>query len=382
MLDVVRAKSPGGYSNGGFAGTYAAPQRVVGVLGNGLPPRVGPRFDEETVRAGLGDLLPLADRDTLDVETLLEHSHLCPCCAPEEVDGAWVRNVLFAEADPEFETDLNRQVTSIMLIEAIEAGLSRHPDAAFRLLHGFGDPISGDDLEARVRRAWRAAILRNYSVSAWRHLWRWLSQQLAGEAMSHGELAARLADAVGGGTVADLLASLPRRTDGDRLLAVEEDIAAWQDDASRRALSQLALGALRLDDLHGETRREFIGRDRDDLGPLWASHQLTEHAQSSLSDFARDLVATMLVRARRVAASKMRLTSDLRPYLPTRLRDRDGLLSMAGEEADAEVSLRSWTLAQVLCGVGAIDRHDSDYQVTDTGRALQETMIRSIRSAA
>lgn len=382
VLDVMAAKAPGGYSNGGFAGTYAAPQRVIGVLASGWPPRVGPRFDEAAVRESLGDLLTLADRETLDVDTLLVHSHLCPCCAPEAADGAWLRKVLFAEADSAFETDLNRQVTALMLLEAVDRQLDRHPDRAFRLLHGFGEAIDGDDVEARVRRAWRAAVLRNYSVSAWRHLWRWLSQQLAGEAMSHGELADRLAGAVGGGTVASLLDSLPPRTDGELLLPVEEGIIGADDDAPRRTLSQLAVGARRLDDLDGEIRQEFIGRDRDDLGPLWVAHQLSEHEHSQLSDFARDLVSTMLVRARRVAASKMRLTSDLRPYVPTRLRDRDGLLSMAGEETDAEVSLRSWTLAQVLCGVGAIDRHDSDYQVTDTGRALQEAMARSVRSAS
>lgn len=381
-LDVVAAKTPGGYSNGGFAGTYTAPQRVVGVLGAGWPPRVGPRFDEPTVRAELGDLLSLADRDTIDADTLLAHSHFCPCCAPEGTDGHWLRTVLFAEADPEFETDLNRQVTSLMLMEAVDRRLSRDPDTAFRLLHGFGASIDDGGLEGRVRRAWRAAILRNYSVSAWRHLWRWVSQQLAGEAMTHEELADRLADTVGSGTVRQLIHSIPARNAGDELLPLEEELNASDEAAPRRALRQLTLGALRLNDLDGEIRQEFVGRDRDDLGPLWVEHQLVEHAESSLSDFARDLVGTMLVRARRVAASKMRLTSDLRPYVPTRLRDRDGLLSMVGEEADAEVSLRSWTLAQVLCGVGAIDRRDSDYTITDSGRALQQAMTASVRSAS
>jgi len=343
---------------------------------------VGPRFDDPTVRSALGDLLDLADHDTLDVSTLLDYSHFCPCCAPEEADGEWLRRVLFVEADPGFETDLNRQVTSLMLIEAVDRGLSHDPDTGFRLLHGFGTPIDGGHLEARVRRAWRAAILRNYSVSAWRHLWRWISQQLTGEAMRHEELADRLADAVGSGTVHQLIDSLPQRSDGDALLPLEEELKASAEDVPQRALRQLALGALRLQDLDGEVRQDFIGRDRDDLGPLWVEHQLAEHAQSSVRDFARDLVGTMLVRARRVAVSKMRLTSDLRPYVPTRLRDRDGLLSMVSDEADAEVSLRSWTLAQVLCGVGAIDRHDSDYAISESGRVLQETMAASVRRAS
>jgi hypothetical protein len=174
--------------------------------------------------------------------------------------------------------------------------------------------------------------------------------------------------------VRDLAHVLPERGDAHELLPAEEDLRAADVPTPQRALRQLALGAQRLADLDPETREAFLGRDRDDLGPLWVEHQLREHGESSLGDLARDLVETMLRRARRVSLSKMSLSKDLRPYVPTRLRDRDGLLSMVGEETDDEVSLRAWTLAQVLCGLGAIERPDGAYAVTALGEQLRDRL--------
>jgi hypothetical protein len=59
-----------------------------------------------------------------------------------------------------------------------------------------------------------------------------------------------------------------------------------------------------------------------------------------------------------VALSKMYLTSSGRPYVPTRLRDRDGILSVRGEEGEGEVALRTGTLADVLAGLGVLTIDD------------------------
>jgi hypothetical protein len=380
-LDLAAAAAKGGYSQGGFADTYAAPERTIGLLRGASPPRPGPRADLVPLRAALGDVLEAARSVTLTLDELSGLGHLCPCAVAEAADGEWLRRVMFEQADRDSEGDRNRQVTALMLLEALEGGPHDDPERAFRLAHGFGAEILGDSAAATARRAWRAAILRNYSVSAWRHLWRWLSEQLAGDAMLARELADRLADAVGGGRVGALVDDLPQRVDGGRLLPAEEGLRTADEDVPLRSLRQLALGAQRLDDLDAETRDAFLGRDRDDLGPSWVAHQLAEHADSTLADLARDLVDTMLRRARRVAVSKMRLGEGLRPYVPTRLRDRDGLLSMAGVEADAEVSLRGWTLAQVLGALGAIDRPDDHYELSALGVELAGRLRSTIEAA-
>jgi hypothetical protein len=372
VLDVAAAAVPGGYSLNGFADTYAAPERAIGLLRGAAPPRPGPRANLAPLREGLSDVLQLARRPTVTVDELLAAHHLCPCEAAEAPDGKWLRHVMFEQADVENEGDRNRQVTALMLLEALASGPHVDPERAFRLAHGFGSAIDGESVETTARRGWRAAILRNYSVSAWRHLWRWLSEQLSGEAMTARDLADRFADAVGSGSVSELVASVPSRIDGGRLLAVEEALGTSGDTVPMRSLRQLTLGAQRLNDLDAETRDLFLGRDRDDLGPLWVEHQLAEHAAGALSDLARDLVETLLRRARRVAFSKMRLSSGLRPYVPTRLRDRDGVLSMAGLEPDAEVSLRGWTLSQVLCALGAIDRPPEGYELSPLGHEMAD----------
>ncbi|MGI8429682.1 MAG: hypothetical protein ACR2OB_10340 [Solirubrobacteraceae bacterium] len=382
VLDVVAAAArDDGFSKGGFAATYRAPEGVIGLV-LGSPPRKGPRTDLGRLKAGLGDVLTLAREDTLTADAIAHAAHLCPCLAAEAPDGQWLRSVMFGQARADVEGDHNRQVSALMLLEALDHGPHHDPESRFRLAHGFGAAMEGEGLEARARRAWQAAILRNYSVSAWRHLWRWLSLELVGDTMTAHELGDRLADALNHGKVRTLIDELPQRADSSCLLPIEEELHTSDEDVPVRSLRQLALGALRLDDLDGDTRNLYVGVDRDDLGPLWVQHQLTEHADGALSDFARDLVQTLVRRAWRVAHSKMRLSEDLRPYVPTGLRDRDGLLSVVDAESDAEVSLRGWTLAQVLGALGAVDRPDGQYTVSPLGDALRGQISASVARVA
>jgi hypothetical protein len=383
VLRVAAAAEPGAYSNGGFAGTYAASERVIGLLRGGWPPRTGPRVDLGPLTKGLGDVLELAREDEVPLDVLTSATHLCPCRAAGSADGEWLRQVMFERADPAVEGDRNRQITAMMLLEALEGGPHGDPEGEFRLRHGYGPAIPEGDAEARARRGWRAAILRNSCVSAWRHIWSWLSEQLVGDQLSIDDLADRLADAVPARRVSDLIDSLPQRKDATGLLPVEEELR-WSDEpVPQRSLRLLALGAQRLQDLDDDTRSAFLGRSRDDLGPLWVDSQLREHADAALADFARDLVTTLVRRAHRVAHSKMRLDrTTLKPYLPTRLRDRDGLLWVVGAEPDAEVSLRGWTLAQVLTALGAIDRPDGEYEVSADGALLVERIRASLGAPA
>lgn len=370
-LDIDRASQLNGYSRGGFSGTYLAPERVLGLLDEAWPPRPAADVNLVSLRAGLGDVFALADRSSITEQELADMSHLCPCRAADHADGVWLRHWMFERAAGDRESDLNRQVTALMMLETFSPGGVSNPEQAFRLMHGFGEPIIGQTREALARRAWRAAILRNYSVSAWRRLWTWLSEQLAaGDLLTEQELGDLLASAVGDGSVAGLSESLPESVNGGQLLPAEEQIKASADPIPAQALRQLALGVRRLSDLDDETRDLFVGTLRDDLGPTWMRHQLDEYANNSVADLARHLLATMLVRARRVALSKMTLDESFRPYVPTRLRDRDGRLWMEGVESDVDVSLRCETLAQVLVALGAADRHGDGFRVSALGRMM------------
>jgi hypothetical protein len=68
----------------------------------------------------------------------------------------------------------------------------------------------------------------------------------------------------------------------------------------------------------------------------------------------------------------MYLTKSGRPFVPTRLRDRDGILSVRGEEGAGEVALRTDSLTHVLAGLGILDRDDSGaFLVSDLGEELR-----------
>ncbi len=382
QLDIAAAAKIGsGMSKGGFAGTYEAPERTIRLLKGTNPPTAGTRLQVVPLKDALGDVLELASQDSLSEGELTQIGHLCPCELGEASDGAWLRHLMFEDADPEVEGDVNRQVTGLMMLEALDGVGTTDPECAFRLTHGFGRLPEGDSMEATARRAWQAAILRNYSVSAWRHLWSWLSRQLSEAEMSQGELAARLSEALGGGSVRSFVDESPERITNAELLPAEEDLRDSDEEVPVKALRQLILGAERLDELDAESRVAYLGHDPTDLGPEWVKAQMEEHMNGGVDALARDLVATMLTRARRVAVSKMQMVPGEGPYVPTRLRERDGMLWMNGIEADAEVSLRGWTLTQVLTALGAVDRDGDVYTVTGLGEEMRETLRKRAGSA-
>jgi hypothetical protein len=77
-------------------------------------------------------------------------------------------------------------------------------------------------------------------------------------------------------------------------------------------------------------------------------------------------------RAQRVALSKMYLNRQGQPFVPTRLRDREGILSVRGEEGAGDVALRMDSLADVLAGLGYLGvRDDKAFELTDLGEALR-----------
>jgi hypothetical protein len=71
--------------------------------------------------------------------------------------------------------------------------------------------------------------------------------------------------------------------------------------------------------------------------------------------------------------SKMYLTRDGRPFVPTRLRDRDGILSVRGEEGAGDVALRMSSLADILAGIGYVELDEAGrYVVSERGETVRD----------
>lgn len=304
-LDVAAAAELNGLSAAGFADVYQGPCVAIGALTAEPYPRPGVRADVSAVRAGLGELLELAEQPSLTVDDLQAAGQLCLCEAAEAPDGRWLRRVLVEDAG-EYPDDRNRQLTCLLLLDALHDAPSPDATAAFRERWAFGAP-EGDpetDERAMVVALWRAAALRNFSVGAWRALWRWLAAQLNAQPMTAEQLGDRLADDLDDMTVAGLLGGLPERTNGPSILPAEIELAA-EAGTPMRWVRELALGAQRLRDLDGQTLQAFVGTDPTDLGPRWVAGLLEEARDRHVRDVARELAVILVRRAQRVALSKM-----------------------------------------------------------------------------
>ena len=371
-FDIGGAASLGGLSARGFADVYQGPCVRIGALTDEPFPRPGVRADVSKIRAGLGGLLDLADRPSLTVDELRAAGRLCLCEAAEAEDGRWLRRVLVEDASDHLD-DRHRQLTCLLLLDALHDRPSSNATQAFRDRWAFGPQAGDPDASERamVAALWRAAALRNFSVGAWRALWRWLAAQLNAGPMTAQQLGDRLADALEDTTVAAMLDGLPNRMDGPAVLAAEIELADL-DWTPMRAVRELALGAQRLRDLEGPTLKAFIGTDPNDLGPKWVGGLLEEARDRHVRDVARELAVILVRRAQRVALSKMYLTRGGKPFVPTRLHDRDGILSVRGEEGAGDVALRLDSLADVLAGLGVLDvRDDGAFVVSELGERLR-----------
>jgi hypothetical protein len=80
----------------------------------------------------------------------------------------------------------------------------------------------------------------------------------------------------------------------------------------------------------------------------------------------------MVLRAQRVALSKMDFNRRTgRFWIPSRIRERAGLISRLSREGWADVGLRIDTFASVLSGCGVIERtSDGVWRVTAEGEQL------------
>jgi hypothetical protein len=383
-LAVAELSATGRYSQArsGFGGVYEGSEIALGILEAGRPPTPGPRLDEGRVRAALAGVFALAEREVVSISELEAAGELCICMAPSAPDGPWLQRLflqpdLRGDAPPDGDRfaagDAARRATARLLARVLAPGVQGSLVGGFRRAVGTGGFAVTDPVAAAlsITSAWRGVVLRNYSVGAWRRMWSWLVGEL-GEPMTAAELGERFADALPDITVGEVAAGLPPTVEDGLLVPVEEQLRAdhrgpdpWTE------LRVLAVGARRLDDLDGPALAAFAGHPaEDDLGPRWVARQLEANADVPLRRFAAALVERLVRRSQRVAYSKMTLQTDGRPKLPTRLRERDGLLLRVSAEGWADVSLRIDTLADVLHGLGTVDRVDGQWSLTGVGAGL------------
>lgn len=377
-LDIAQLSKPGsGYvkAQSGYWAPYAGSEYILGIVSAGGDLRPGDRCDASAVRAGLGELVDLAQQDQLGADALASRPYLCLCGGRHAQDGLWLRRLL---CNPPAEgaqgkADRTRRATSRLLAQAVGDGAEDFA-TAFSDALAFG-PFTHDNPVAAAldeALAWRGVILRNYSVAAWRRLWAWLVDQVD-ELISAEELAETFADHLPDRTVAAFVAGLPDTTDSTGTpRPAENELRASQGSIPATEVAVLAVGARRVAELDGRAGEAFRGRPVE-LAPEWMARRLQTHATANLRDFGRALVGDLVVRARRIAMSKMVRRPDGTIWLPTRLHEKGDLLWRTSREGSRDVGLRIAQLGTVLAGAGVFawtnDEERSGWRVTEEGEA-------------
>jgi hypothetical protein len=225
-----------------------------------------------------------------------------------------------------------------------------------------------------ITPAWMGVALRSQSVEAWRNLWAWLVEEIAG-LLSVAGLGERFASQLPAQTLNAYIGALPDRVaaagTSTRLLPAEPDCS--ERTAPDSHLAVLLLGGLRLGELSERVRAYFEGPmdQRERLSPSWLAQRIEEWRTRSVRDFGIFLVEQMLYRSQQIALSKSwydKSQGQLR--IPTRVFLRDGQVFRDWGEPGGGISLRWDTLTTVLAGVGWVSRIGDRWQVTDEGLPL------------
>jgi hypothetical protein len=238
------------------------------------------------------------------------------------------------------------------------------------------ESVIADDQQRNWALYWRGALLRNASVTAWRRLWWWITEQLRVRPRSAAELGQALADALVAAVGSDspareaLLSSLPARSGGGRLQDAESAIlypGGLESTEPFDYLRCLALGALRLDDLEGPAKTAFC--ESAELGPMWVRRWLDGLDDQPLSVVGPSLASFLLRQAEEISRRRARWEPGPRLRLPTRLRQVGEVLDLAGEEGSVAPGLRLGRLAQIL---GELDLLSASADVFCRGAAVDQ----------
>ncbi len=373
-IDVAAVAAKGAYSDAvsGFYGTYRGPEIVLGVVAAGAEQEPGERYDDAVVRAGLGAVLELADRAHVSGKELRAAGYLCPCAAKGE-ESVWLRSVICGTAGGEdFAVADEARRDTARIIARILANSGKVSDVQRTLRHGiaFGEPLGAGLLAGiDLAEAWRGAILRNYSIEAWRNLWWWIVEQVK-EPQTAAQIGAAVADELPQDWIVDDLATwLPASTEGGSLLQCEAKLrAAHPRPHLLTELQMLALGAKRLDDTYGWTHKVLAGDEDDDLNPLWVAGELSANASRPLQSWAADLAERLLWRSHRIALTKLDLRDPARPRLPAQVVERDGRWTLQAAAGSGPVGLRLPSFTSMLAGCGVLGSDPDGWWLTVAGK--------------
>jgi hypothetical protein len=362
----------------GFLGLYRGSEQAIGLL---APVRgvfaPGPVPIRTADSPGLDRVVEAAESDRLsrdDLEALAGDA--CICAVRQADESALLRSIVFGRraglpAAPQPIRDRRRETAASgrLLLRSLEGKevAGTYYDRALAAVCVSGDLAEvPDDLHLCALR-WRGTLLRNASVTAWRMLWRWLTDQLPA---TEDELADRLAESLcaaagtGGTASAALWDVMPPGRDGGRLRYPEYHLL-YPDDGDGPEpwdlLRVLALGTRRLDDLDGTPAKQAF-LTRAELGPLFVRDWLSAHGSQPLAELGRRLCALLLAHARRI--SWQRLTwSQGRLRLPTRLVSIGDDLHLVGSEGTGSPGLRLGALAGLLRDTRVLTATDDGHYV-------------------
>ena len=244
----------------------------------------------------------------------------------------------------------------------------------------FSDALENDQVLAGIKEAaaWRGALLRNYSVSAWRRLWAALVHSIGEEDESADrsaeELQAWLADPLPDMTVRALMDELPPGMAGRHPAPAERIMLAGSDVKNPETnVKLLLLGSRRAAELDGEARTVFLGRQYEILNPVWMGLCVREFLDRPLRDLAVRLVNDMLAQARRVALDKMRPDANGRLQVYSRIHERNGRYYKTRDEGDTAIGTRLEVMAGIAEQLGLIDlADDRTASLTGLGSAVLE----------
>jgi hypothetical protein len=371
-VDITALSTPGRYatSKWGFRPPYRGSEAVLQITTDvGNAP--GEQFDAAAVTAGLGDVLRLAPLSNLTTDVLDDHAHLCVCQSAVSSDGDWLARLLAQPgiSDQRRTRAWTRRQTlravgrCVELISVDRAGI----DIAKFL--AYDEAVTQDAVltSTLVAAQWRGAILRNYSVGAWRDLWAWLVNEGISGLTPRAKLGDLFADGLPDQTVETFSAQLPAtRTPGGQPAPAELDPDLDGTELPEWCLSILLLGARRSRELAGDELAGFQGHTADDineeLAPAWLASQADARCDQSVRDFARWLADLMINRSQRLALRKARpdrKTGILK--IPSRVYLRDDFIFRGSSEGGGQVSLRLDQLAGILAGVGLLTRDEQGH---------------------
>lgn len=383
--DGLADTGPGSYSprTWGYWSQYKGSAVVLGLATTERDAlRSGPRECPAAIRDMFRPLLEIVDSRSPthdDVQTIRYLADIGPTSA----DIPAMRKLMTAGVNTGGPSaaitgnDRTRRSTLRILARSVQLNPG-HPGWSDFLTAGvaYGEHIDQDPVlldESDRAQAWRGLLLRRLSVGSWRILWSALVDRVRDQRdpMTRSQLHDWISDKLPAVTVEDYLANCPDTVDLAGLPAPAEDtVAATKADVIEAAITVLLLGSLRTEQLTGRALAGFGGGSpsrRLFLDPWWVAARRREYLTHPMNELGRVLVDDMLAQSRRVSLRKMRIRSDGRMILPTKLHEREGWYFAGRREGSGNVGLRAHQLGTIGTQLGLFGEVEGKPVVTDVG---------------